>query len=120
MNILEPEPGFYVANGYKEYEKDLLHNATVSILKIYIYKIWVTYLTKFYFLHFLIEILTKLGFKLTLWYFNNNCKNSVFIVKSLFNLTIYFYIGLQHKLKVDFFVYKYNFFEIKILLKLIC
>ena len=52
MNILEPEPGFYDAYGYKEYEKDLLHNATVSILNIYIYKIWVTYLTKFYFLLF--------------------------------------------------------------------
>ena len=36
MNVLEPEPGFYDANGYKEYEKNLLHYATVSILNIYI------------------------------------------------------------------------------------
>ena len=34
MDELEPRPNFYAENGYGEYEKKLLHYATVSILSI--------------------------------------------------------------------------------------
>ena len=36
MDKLEPEPGFYDRNGYGEYEKQLLHHATVSMLIIWL------------------------------------------------------------------------------------
>ena len=36
MDKLEPEPGFYDKNGYGEYEKQLLHHSTVSMLNILI------------------------------------------------------------------------------------
>ena len=40
MENLEPYPGFYDGRGYGEYEKQFLHNATVSMLKyLYIIKI---------------------------------------------------------------------------------
>ena len=43
MENLEPEPGFYDLYGYGDNEKYLLHDATVSLLNIYIYNNHVTY-----------------------------------------------------------------------------
>ena len=37
MDDLEPTANFYAENGYGEYEKKLLHYATVSILTIYLF-----------------------------------------------------------------------------------
>ena len=34
MENLEPYPGFYDLRGYGEYEKQFLHHATVSMLKL--------------------------------------------------------------------------------------
>ena len=44
MEKLDPKHGFYVKNGFGEYEKQLIHHATVSMLQIWIsnndYVLW--------------------------------------------------------------------------------
>ena len=52
MENLEPYPGFYDEKQYGEYEKQFLHYATVSMQNIFVYKIKVIKLSKFYFLLF--------------------------------------------------------------------
>ena len=83
MENLEQEPGFYDNRWYGEFEKHLLHHATVSVLNINIYNSQVIHFNNF----FLIKIITTFLFQTILLPLNKNFKYLVFIGKCLYNLT---------------------------------